>query len=356
MARSQNSPKRSVRFSRPPLERMQRIHHALARGDFPNCRDLAELLEVSAKTVQRDIDFMRDRQELPIAFDPKKNGFYYTEPVESLPCVQVTEGEVVALYVAQKVLAQYKGTQFERPLAAAFAKITTGLQDAISFPLAAMDEAISFRASGAAAADLKTFETLRQAITGCEEVVIRYRTLQDKTARSRWVQPLHLLGSTGTWYLIGFDKERDALRVFSLARIREAKGTGQTFTRPNRFNPRHLLQGSLGIFIGKENHRVRIRFDSFAAQLVRERDWHESQVLEELPGEEVELTLVLSSLFEVERWVLSWGPHAEVIEPVELREQIRAKAEALAALYASTPAVSDYAPTLWEYAGLPDEG
>ena len=49
------------RFSRPPLARMVRLHERLKAGEFPNCRKLAGELEVSSKTIQRDIDFMRDR-------------------------------------------------------------------------------------------------------------------------------------------------------------------------------------------------------------------------------------------------------------------------------------------------------
>jgi len=57
---------RASQFSRPPLERMKRLHQKLIAGDFPNCRKLSDELEVSSKTIQRDIDFMRDRLGLPM--------------------------------------------------------------------------------------------------------------------------------------------------------------------------------------------------------------------------------------------------------------------------------------------------
>src|SRR5690625_4125330 len=124
-----------VNRSRPQVERMLLIHMALRDERYPNCSTLAGEIEVSTKTVQRDITFMRDRMVLPIAFDSRKNGYYYTEAVESFPMVQMTEGEMVALYVAQKVLRQYRGTKFEKPLAAAFAKLTAALPDTITIPL-----------------------------------------------------------------------------------------------------------------------------------------------------------------------------------------------------------------------------
>ena len=56
-------------LSRPPLERMQRIHQALHAGGFPNAVTLAGDMEVTTKTIYRDVEFMRDRLGLPIDFD-----------------------------------------------------------------------------------------------------------------------------------------------------------------------------------------------------------------------------------------------------------------------------------------------
>jgi hypothetical protein len=91
-----------MQLSRPPLERMLRIHEELRRGALVNCTKLVESLEVSRKTVVRDIAFMRDRLDLPIEFDPRLNAYRYTQPVNSFPTVNVTEGELLALLVAQR--------------------------------------------------------------------------------------------------------------------------------------------------------------------------------------------------------------------------------------------------------------
>src|ERR1051325_7849353 len=89
-------------YSRPPLERTMQIHARLRDRRFPNCQKIARDLEVSPKTIQRDIDFMRYRLGLPIEYDPLQFGFYYSEPVASFPNIEVSEGEITALFVAQK--------------------------------------------------------------------------------------------------------------------------------------------------------------------------------------------------------------------------------------------------------------
>src|SRR5438045_8509590 len=129
-------------YSRPPLERMMRMHQRLKAGRYPNCRKLADELEVSSKTVQRDIDFMRYRLGLPIEYDQLHFGFYYTEPVANFPNIEISEGELIALYVGQKALAKYKGTSFEGPLYTAFRKMTAGLRDTISMTWCDLDSAV----------------------------------------------------------------------------------------------------------------------------------------------------------------------------------------------------------------------
>lgn len=99
---------------------MLQIHQLIQAGDYPNATVLAEKLEVSLKSIRRDLEFMRNRLGLPLAYDDHRWGYYYTEEVSSFPSLQITEGELFALLVAEKALQQYRGTPFEKPLRSAF--------------------------------------------------------------------------------------------------------------------------------------------------------------------------------------------------------------------------------------------
>lgn len=59
------------------LERITFIHEQLTADKFPNCTTVAVVFESSAKTIQRDIEFMRDRLGLPIDYNSKRFGYYY---------------------------------------------------------------------------------------------------------------------------------------------------------------------------------------------------------------------------------------------------------------------------------------
>src|SRR5262245_64914121 len=94
---SKGKPNKSEIRARPPLERMLRIHQEIQSGTYPNTTTLASALEVSDKSIQRDLDFMRDRLQLPIEYDGARFGYYYTQEVRSFPTVQISEGELFAL-------------------------------------------------------------------------------------------------------------------------------------------------------------------------------------------------------------------------------------------------------------------
>jgi len=72
---------------------MLRLHEWLMANRHPNCRKIAEEFEISAKTVQRDINFMRDRMGLPIEYDKKRFGFHYTRTVTVFPTLGITVGK-----------------------------------------------------------------------------------------------------------------------------------------------------------------------------------------------------------------------------------------------------------------------
>src|SRR5436190_7673143 len=325
--------KNNENFSRPPLERMMRLHAALKAKRFPNCQKIAAELEVSAKTIQRDIDFMRYRLGLPIDYHPQEFGFFYTEPVTAFPNIEVSEGEITALLVAQKALAQYQGTPFERPLQTAFRKLTDGLKDRVSFSWHDLEDAISFRSAGASTADLELFETVSKGVLRCVELEFEYRKLKSTGYEPRRVQPYHLGCLENQWYLFGEDLERRQLRTFALPRMRRVRLTTKGFRRPADFSITQILSGSFGVYSSGKKQRIRIQFDPFAARLVAERKWHESQrVLERADGSII-LELELGGLEEIERWILSWGRHARVLSPKILIERLREEVRKLSAFY-----------------------
>jgi proteasome accessory factor B len=284
---------------------------------------------VATKTIHRDIEFMRDRLNLPIEFNPGKNGYSYTEEVSAFPTMQITEGELFALVVAEKALQQYRGTSFEKPLLSAIRKMEQALPDTISLNLADIEQTISFRTRAEPILDLKIFDALAKAVAQRRQLELHYRKPGQQKTETRLVDPYHLANINGEWFLFAHDHARKDIRTFVPARIQSVKPTGKTFERSQKFSLEKRLRDSFGVYSGEGEYEVVIRFNARAADYVREKKWHPSQQLREMKGGGVELKLKLSSLAEIERWVLSWGGDAKVLKPGELAESVRKSAAAI---------------------------
>lgn len=305
---------------------MLRIHQALQSGRHPNAATLAAELEVCSKSIHRDLEFMCDRLELPLAYNREHKGYHYTQEVANFPTLQITEGELFALLVAEKALQQYRGTPFERPLISAFKKMAAGLPDTVSLNIADWEQTISFRTRAEPILNLEIFDALARAAAQRKQLQLTYRKPGQRDTELRLVDPYHLANINGEWFLFAWCHLRRDIRTFVPARIQEATPTGKTFALPQKFSLEKRLRDSFGVQSGQGRHEVVLHFNELVSDYIREKKWHESQELRELDDGGLELRLKLSSLGEIERWVLGWAGNARVVQPPQLAESIAAAA------------------------------
>jgi len=103
---------------------------------------------------------------------------------------------------------------------------------------------------------------------------------------------------------------------------------GEYFGIDEAFDLQEHLDGAFGIVQGEELFRVRLRFAPTIAAYIRERVWHPSQRIEEQADGSIELAFETAGWKELVRWILSWQPDVQVLEPLRLRERIREKLQA----------------------------
>ena len=309
--------------TRAPFERIHRIHEAVRDGHFPNCSSLAKKLEVTPKTIQRDITFMRDRLGLPLEYDDQLHGYRYTEDVSSFPVFEVGAEELAGLFLARQAIESVRGTQLEQTVKAVFSKMTSAMQGMVKFAWADLDKALSRKPSGVTQTDLKLFGKLAEAVMQRREVEFRYRKLDSDQSEQRRIRPYHLGEVDHCWYLIGYDCKRAAMRTFAFPRIKAAKLRDDTFEVPDDFNGVDYLNRSFGIWTDPDNPDAKN-----VVRIAQERRWHPSQqvTLKNAAGSKVEVAFEVGSITELVRWTLSWGSQAKVIEPKALKDRVKEEA------------------------------
>ncbi len=319
--------------SRQQLERILKIDRQIRSLCYPNAEGLSGELEVSRRVIFNDRQFMMDRLGAPLAFDRKRRGWYYTESNWALPMVLITEGELLAFFLSVEVGRRYMGTAFEQPLLAAVQKISRTLENRALVSLDNLQQNYTFAPPAVPTVDETALLALHGAIESHRVVFMRYLTASRLESNERTVHPHHLLHQNGEWYLLAFDRRRSKMLTFNVARVEWWTVQEEHFTPDPTFDARHWQKASFGAETQSGVVEVVIRFAPAEAVYIRERRWHETQEIEELPGGGLIMRFQTSGLGAVKRWVLGYGPHAEVLEPVTLREEIVKEIAAMKTVY-----------------------
>jgi predicted DNA-binding transcriptional regulator YafY len=269
--------------ARPPLRRLMAIDQAVRALDWPNASSLARRLEVNPRTIRRDITFLRNQLRAPIAFDAVQNGYYYTEPSFRLPYFQLAQGELVALYLAERLMRQLEGTPFESDLRQAIAKLDTMLPDGVSVRLDAMADMLSVLPAARPYYDPESFSTLTTAVACRHRVEMVYWTASRNETTQRAFDPYDLVLVDDGWYAIGYCHLRAEVRTFAVQRIRSLRALAERFTRAPDFRLEDYMKGSFRTVRGDGDHDILLRFAPDVAGRIAEKQWHPCQTVEHQP-------------------------------------------------------------------------
>jgi predicted DNA-binding transcriptional regulator YafY len=150
---------------------------------------------------------------------------------------------------------------------------------------------------------------------------------------TRIVDPYHLDNYMGTWHLIAWCHEREDLRDFVLARMKDTQVLDETFCIPENFDIHKHMQSAFGIFKGKPKDTVTLRFSPWKSCWIKGQVWHKDQKEKLFKDGSLELTFPVSSFNEIMMVILSHGSDVEVIKPKALRTLIKDEAKRIARLY-----------------------
>ena len=301
-------------------------------------KELAKELSVGEKTIRRDLDTFQTvgfpLQETVEDFGRKK---WRIDPNKNQPDLFFTFDEAIALYLGRQFLEPLAGTVFWEAAQRAFRKIRASLgKDALKYidQFATMFHQTMIGASDySQKADL--IDDLMAGIEDCRAMFITYRSLRATEPVTYDIYPYGLTYHRGSLYLVGHAPQQNAIRHWKVDRIEGAELTEIRFSRPDGFDlPGHFAK-SFGVYQGDGAVHVKVRFAPTVARYVQESAWHASQKLSKEKDGGLLAEFDLDGTEEIMRWVLSFGRHAEVLEPEELRHAVREELQVLLRLMES---------------------
>src|SRR4030042_6801699 len=188
---------------------------------YPNTTGLANQFEISTKTAQRDIEFMRDRLYCPREYDVSQKGYYYEDDTFTLPMVYLSAEELSSLLMARKILKDVSGGYLGDEISSILEKITNVLNKHMARGNQ-IDDAFSLQLIEYSPVTEQVFKAVLEACLKRNQLKFTYYSPVRDEKSERTVDPYHLFNYMGTWHLIAYCHLRKSVRDFALGRITEA--------------------------------------------------------------------------------------------------------------------------------------
>ena len=310
-------------MSRQLVRQLDMLRELQAAHYGRTVHEMAKEFRCTVRTVQRDL---WDLREAGFGIDEERRDqriYYKLDKVTGLP-LNFPVLEVAAMIFVERAGLGLEGTPFGEHLRSVVRRLT----GAMSAPMRQFLE----RAADAyvpLARGYKPYEDAREILENLNEAMLKrrvcrvnYRSPEAEGPRQYEIEPLRFLPHRGGLYVISRVPRYDNLITQAVERFEEVEVTEKEFKPPDHLPIDERLRDAFGISY-EEPMDVAVRFAADQAPYVRERIWHPSQQLEELPDGRVVLRLRAGGFFEIRSWVLGFGAAAEVLEPEELREAVR---------------------------------
>lgn len=331
-------PKKAKDERNNQLVRILQVIRELDRVGGLDIYELAESHCASPKTIQRDLEAI-DQAGLPLegTMDGKRKRWRiaYKDKVKQISAL-LDASHYLALRVAMSPGAPMDTSSL---VFATLQDLGEKIENAIGpkgrAQLEAIEECFAFHERATyREAQPDVLWPLVGAIHDKRLCDVTYRAPRaDAKDRTFEVLPLKVLAHQGALYLLCWIPKHENIGMLNLQRLRKLHPKDQRAKPPEGLDLTSLETAAFGVFLTGKPTTYRLRFGKDFAPYIRERRWHPTQEMRELPDGSLELTFRCDASPEVGAWVQSWGEGVEVLEPEEMRGEMRELGEWLRARY-----------------------
>lgn len=268
----------------------------------------------------------------PWYFDRPANAYRFAGGY-SLKRLDLSNGELFGLVALRSLGASIGGT-----IGASIDEVTEKLVGTAGRGTAARVETstpVAFRLSevGLDSTGERAFALLSSAERNSRTAAFSYRD-KEGNGTARTVDPYGFIIHAGRVYCVGYDHGRKDMRTFAIDSISDTVVLSKTFVKPADFNvERYAGESISGVLHTGETQEVRVRFAARVAKAAAAARVVSERRIEPHDDGSVEIAYRVADVDEVIRWVLGWGPQAEVVYPASARVRIAELAREISAKY-----------------------
>jgi predicted DNA-binding transcriptional regulator YafY len=293
-----------------------------ARRDWPGA-ELAERLEVSGRTIRRDVGRLR-ALGYPVESLTGPAGGYRLRAGTAMPPLLLDEDEAIAIAVGLRTAARASVAGIEETSIRALVKLEQVLPAHLRRRVAALGSATIAVPPAGPTVDPQHLTTIAAACRDSECVRFGYRS-RDGTATRREVEPHTLVNLGRRWYLVGWDRRREDWRTFRVDRLSRPAAMGTRFTQrtlPARDAAAYVEQSIRG---SGSRYEARVTVHAPAEAIAARLPWI-AGALEPIDAHRCEYRTSDDDLEWLALRIAMVGADVEVHEPPELIAQLNALA------------------------------
>lgn len=317
---------------RASITRMHELDRMIRTGRLRTASGAARELEVSRRTVERDIDTLRSLGA-ELTFDRARGRYAYANGANPLPAQWLNARELAIVLVAERALRVFTNTSFDSEIHPVFNKLLDPVRHDRKLIEYVHDlcNSVHFYRPVQPARDIRgEFSTVLDAVMGRRRLSMSYSTSGRAPSARREVEPYALVNNGGDWYIVGHCRQASEVRTFALSQVSEPRLEPHYFIVPAAFDVRQYLEQGFGRMRGVRARRVVLRINPPSAGWVGRTQWHPSQRTRALTGDALEVRLQCPITDSLVRWILQMGGDVRVVSPASLRAKVRIAASALA--------------------------
>lgn len=320
-------------------ERFYKIEQLLASRRVVPVADFLAELGVSVATFKRDLEYLRDRMNMPIEWDRDAGGYRYSTdrpdgPSFSLPGMWFNASEVHALLMMQQLLANLGPGLLSTHVLPLQIRLKALLGNGAHSP-----EEIERRCQLAHAArrvlPMKCFESIATATLNRKQIRIAHLNRQTGQEQARIISPQQLLFYRDNWYVDAWCHMRNGIRSFAIDAIRAAELLDMQAIEVSLDELKSHFAKGYGIFSGEDVSWARLRFTPERARWVSSEQWHPEQRSGFEAGGHFWLEIPYTDDRELLMDILKYGNDVEVLAPDKLRARVRTSLESTLSRYSS---------------------
>ncbi|UMZ73737.1 helix-turn-helix transcriptional regulator [Natranaerofaba carboxydovora] len=287
-------------------------------------KDIAEDLEVSERTIRRDIDILGEAG-LPIQ---NYNGLRFMSDVE-LPKVKFDPDEVMFLLLITNFLSRYEIDE-EIP-DNIYEKLKDYLPEKMIDKYKKLQKNLLIHPHNNTNDGREHIKRLKDIIESKNRVNMYYGSHSSKDLNWRMVDPYGVFFKKKAWYMVGYCHNNNEIRMFKCSRIKQLKTLPDKYEIPKGFELEEFLTDSFDLMRG-EPATIAVKFTEEVAPLIEETTFNPKEKKTKKDGEII-YQITAANWRDVYSWVLSFGRKAEILEPKWLREKMLEEINDMKALY-----------------------